>query len=65
MIIFFGVSSRKHFRSSQNQSTSASVVGAQTWITVILNGFALEMNQDHFVHLEIAPKYCISDSFLP
>ena len=26
--------------------------------------FALEMNQDHSVVFEIAPKYCISDSFV-
>ena len=26
--------------------------------------FALEMNRDHFVILEIAFKYCISDSFV-
>ena len=26
--------------------------------------FALEMNRDHSVIFEIAPKYCISDSFL-
>ena len=26
--------------------------------------FALEMNWDHFVAFEIAPKYCISDSFV-
>ena len=26
--------------------------------------FALEMNQDHCVIFEIAPKYCISDSFV-
>ena len=25
--------------------------------------FALEMNRDHSVVFEIAPKYCISDSF--
>ena len=30
----------------------------------MLNGFALEMNQDHSVIYEIAPKYCISCSFL-
>ena len=29
---------------------------------MILNG--LEMNRDHFVIFEIAPKYCISDSFV-
>ena len=26
--------------------------------------FALEMNSDHSVIFEIAPKYCISDSFV-
>ena len=26
--------------------------------------FALEMYQDHSVGFEIAPKYCISDSFV-
>ena len=26
--------------------------------------FALEANQDHSVVFEIAPKYCISDSFV-
>ena len=26
--------------------------------------FALEMNRDHSVFSEIAPKYCISDSFV-
>ena len=26
--------------------------------------FALEMNQDHSVIFEAAPKYCISDSFV-
>ena len=39
--IFLGVSSRRSHRSSQNRSTSASsglLVGAQAWITVILNG---------------------------
>ena len=38
---FFGVSSRRSCRSSQNCSTSTSlalVVGALTWIAVILNG---------------------------
>ena len=40
------------------------MAGAQTGITVMLNGFALVMNQDHSVVFEIAPKYCISDSFV-
>ena len=38
---FLGVSSKRSCRSSQNHSTSVSsalLVGAQTWITVILNG---------------------------
>ena len=26
--------------------------------------FALEMNQDNSVIFEVAPKYCISDSFV-
>ena len=26
--------------------------------------FALERSQDHFVIFEIAPKYCIADSFV-
>ena len=26
--------------------------------------FALEINRDHSVAFEIAPKYCISDSFV-
>ena len=26
--------------------------------------FALEMNRDHSIIFEIAPKYCISDSFV-
>ena len=37
---FWGVSSKRSYRSSQNHSTSVSsalLVGAQTWITVILN----------------------------
>ena len=31
---------------------------------MILNGFGLEMNRDHFVVFEIASKYCILDSFV-
>ena len=40
--IFFGNSSRRSCRSSESHPTSASsalVVRAQTWITLILNGF--------------------------
>ena len=52
-------------------SVSASVFGAKTWTTlhflpldVDVEWFALEMTQDHSVIFEIAPKYCISDSFV-
>ena len=41
-VIFFSVSYRRSCRSSQNHSASASLalaVGAQTWLTVTLNGF--------------------------
>ena len=38
------------------------MAGAKTWITVMIEWFALEMNRDHSVILETAPKYCISDS---
>ena len=61
--IFWGYQFQKSCRSSQNSSTSFSsalVVGAQIWITPILNGFALEANRDHSVIFEIASKYCIS-----
>ena len=36
------------------------LVGAKTWITVIMN----EMNRDHSVFFQIASKYCISNSFV-
>ena len=36
------------------------LVGAKTWITVIMN----EMNRDHSVFFQIASKYCISDTFV-
>ena len=63
--IFWGVSSKRSCRSSQNHSTSAYsalLFGAQTWITVILNG--LPWKRDHSVVFEIASKYCILDSFV-
>ena len=75
-----GVTSKRYCRCTYNHSTSASsalLVGAQAWITVILNGlpwkpvilndikwFALETNRDHSVVFETASKYCISDSFV-
>ena len=51
---FLGVSSQRSCGSSQNHSTSASsvlLVGAQTWITVILNG--LPWNRDHSSFLRL------------
>ena len=63
---FWGVSSRRSCRSSQNHSTSALsalLVGAYTWITVILNGLSWKQT-NHPVIFELAPKYCIPDSFV-
>ena len=34
------------------------------WLWSDIEWFALEMNRDHSVIFEIAPKYCISDSFV-
>ena len=39
------------------------MVGAQTWITVILNGLPWKRTRDHSVIFEIASKYCILDYF--
>ena len=69
-ISFGGISYRRSCRSWENCSTwqlfnfSALLVGAQTWITLILNGFGWETNRAHSVVFEIASKYCISDSFV-
>ena len=64
---FLGVSSKRSHRSSYSYSTSTSstlLVQAQTWISVIIECFALETNRDHSVVFKIAPKYCILDSFV-
>ena len=63
----FGFSSRRSYKSSQNRSVSASSA-------LVLRGvdldycdaewFALETNRDHSVISEIAPKYCILDTFV-
>ena len=63
---FWGVSSRRSCRSSQNCSTSAAsvlLVRAQIWITVILNGLPWKQT-NHSVVFETVSKYCISDSFV-
>ena len=52
---FFGLSSRRSHRSSQNLSTSASstfAVEAETWITMVLNGLPWKQT-DHSVVFEI------------
>ena len=64
---FLGISSRRSYRSSWNCSTSSSsplLVGALTWIAVILNGLPWKQTRDHSVIFEIALKYCISDSLV-
>ena len=40
------------------------MVGAQTWDYCVVERFALETNRDHSVVFEIAPKCCISNSFV-
>ena len=66
-ISFLGVvSSRRSCTSSWNHSTSASLallVGAYTWITVILL-VCLGNEQRSFYHFQGAPKYHILDSFV-
>ena len=55
------VSSRRS-RSLSSYSL-ALVVGAQTWISVTLNGLPWKWT-DHSVVFVAAPKYCILDSFV-
>ena len=60
---FFGVSSTRSCMSSQNRSaSSALLVGAKTWITVILNGLPYKQT-NHSIVFENASKYCVLDSF--
>ena len=56
---FFHVSSRRSCRSSKNCSTSASstlVIGAQTWITVILNGLPQKWTEVIMLFLKLFPS---------
>ena len=56
---FFGGSSRRSCRSLQNHSTLASLallVGAQTWITVILNGFPWKRMKIILLFLRLHPS---------
>ena len=64
---FFDVSSRRSCRSSKNHSTSAAlalVVWGIDLDNCDIEWFAFEMNRDHSVVFEIAPKYCTLDSFV-
>ena len=61
-ISFFGVSSRRYCRSS-NSASLALLVGAYTWITMVLNGLPSKP-QDLSVIFEITGKFCILDSFV-
>ena len=57
--IIFGVSSKRSCTSSQNRSTSASsalLVGAQTWITVILNGLPWKRTEIILWFLRLHPS---------
>ena len=57
--VFFGVSSKRSCRSSYNCSASASsalLVGAQTWITVILNGVCLGNEEILLSFLRLHPS---------
>ena len=56
---FFGVSSKRSYRSSENHSTSASlalVVEAQSWITVILNGLPCKQTEIILLFLRLHPS---------
>ena len=56
---FFGVNSRRSCRSSQNHLTSASsalVIEAQTWITVILNGLSWKRTEVILSFLRLHPN---------
>ena len=58
-IFLGGVSCRRSYRSSQNCSTLASsalLVGAQTWITVILNGLPWKLAEIILSFLRLHPS---------
>ena len=65
-ISFLGVSSRRPCRS-KNHSTSVffSITDWDIYLDHCdIESLALETNRDHSVFFEIAPKYCILDSFV-
>ena len=62
----FGVSFIRSCRSSQNHLTSASsalVVGASTWVNVVLNGLPWKPTEIILSFLRL-PKYCIFNSLV-
>ena len=64
---FFGVSSRRSCRSSQNHFFNF-IFDISGWGIDLdycdVEMLALEMNENYSVVFEIAPKYCILDSFV-
>ena len=64
---FLGAGSKRSCRSSQKCS-NFSFFGVTGWGKDLdccdTEWFALEMNRDHSVIFEIAPKNCISNSFV-
>jgi len=64
---FFGVNSRRSYGSSL-ELFNFSFFSISGWGVDLdyydVEWFALEMNQDHSVIFEIAPKYCVSDFLL-
>ena len=62
--IFFGISSRRSHRLSQNFSFFGFSVWGIDLDYCDNEWFALEMNRDHSVIFEIAPMYCNSDSLV-
>ena len=64
---FFGVNSRIYYRSSKNHSvssSSASVVGAQTWMTVKLNGLPWRQTEIILSFLRLLPSAAFRALFL-
>ena len=65
--IFFDVSSRRFCRSSENHSNSASlalVVGAYTWITMILNNLLWNQTEILLSFLRLHPSIAFQTLFL-
>ena len=63
---FLGVSSRRSYKSSQYHSTSASsvlLVGAQTWIAVILNGLPWKRTEIFLSFLGLYPSTAFQPLF--